>query len=69
MFVRTPGYGTVSASLLTAGGRLGARYYFAEAPAMRTAQSGWAREALGNGGTLVPADPAGSPFCRLELAG
>ena len=37
MFVRTEVYGTVSAGVLTAGGRLGERYYFATAAAMRAA--------------------------------
>ena len=30
VFIRTPGYGTVSSTILTAGGALGTRYYFAE---------------------------------------
>ena len=30
VFIRSPGYGTVSSTLLTAGGLLGDRYYFAE---------------------------------------
>lgn len=30
VFIRTPGYGTVSSTILTAGGAVGLRYYFAE---------------------------------------
>lgn len=67
VFVQTPGYGTVSASLLTVGGRLGDRYYYAEATAMREAQQGWARTASGNGQGLVPPSAAGSPFRRLTF--
>jgi uncharacterized protein with NRDE domain len=67
VFVQTPAYGTVSATLLTAGGRLGDRYYFAEKGAMRAAQAGWARAAFGNGDGLVPSDGAGSPFRRLDF--
>ncbi len=68
VFVRTPAYGTVSATILTAGGTLGDRYYYAEAPALRKAQTGWARGLAGNGVTLVPPSPKGSPFRRIELA-
>jgi uncharacterized protein with NRDE domain len=34
VFIRSPGYGTVSSSILTAGGKLGERYYFAEGEAL-----------------------------------
>ena len=65
--MRTPAYGTVSASILTAGGRLGDRYYYADAEAMRAAQADWARAAFGNGDGAVPPTAHGSPFQRLEF--
>lgn len=34
VFIRAPGYGTVSSTIITTGGRLGSRYYFAEAAEM-----------------------------------
>jgi uncharacterized protein with NRDE domain len=34
VFIRAPGYGTVSATIVTEGGALGARYYYAEAADM-----------------------------------
>jgi uncharacterized protein with NRDE domain len=68
VFVQTPAYGTVSATILTAGGTLGDRYYYADAAAMRSAQSGWARGCAGNGERPVPPSPEGSPFRRLEFA-
>jgi uncharacterized protein with NRDE domain len=34
VFIRTPAFGTVSASILTAGGKLGGRYYYADAADM-----------------------------------
>jgi len=36
VFIDTPGYGTVSSSIITLGGRLGERYYFAEREEMRS---------------------------------
>lgn len=65
VFIDTPGYGTVSSSILTAGGRLGWRYYHAPAAAMRAAQQGWARTAWGNGG--VPETDEGSPYTLLTF--
>jgi uncharacterized protein with NRDE domain len=80
VFVQTADYGTVSASVLTSGGRLGERYYYAGAAAMRAAQAGWARRlvipgasaaapdlAAGNG--VVPPPPEGSPFRRVVFGG
>jgi uncharacterized protein with NRDE domain len=69
VFIRTPGYGTVSASIICEGGALGDRYYFAEAADMDAAQPGWARRAFGNGEQDVPPDPAGSPFRLLSFPG
>ncbi len=66
VFIRTPGYGTVSASIITEGGSMGTRYYYAEAGAMRAAQDGWARAAFGDGGEAVPS-PEGSPFRLLTF--
>ena len=69
VFVETPDYGTVSASILTMGGKLGARYYFAEAEAMRRARKGWARETLPaqqDRGSHAPAR-GGSPFRLLTF--
>ncbi len=40
VFIRTPEYGTVSSSIITLGGKLGARYYYAEAAAMLAAKEG-----------------------------
>ncbi|HEX7927571.1 MAG TPA: hypothetical protein VF678_08270, partial [bacterium] len=34
VFIRSTGYGTVSSSIITEGGKLGSRYYFAEAAEM-----------------------------------
>lgn len=67
VFIRTPGYGTVSASIITEGGALGGRYYFAEGRDMRHAQQGWARGALGDGARAVPRSAAGSPFRLLRF--
>ncbi len=69
VFVETPGYGTVSAAILTSGGKLGERYYFAEAEAMRRAQQGWARGALLAEQGASPQAPArrGSPFRLLTF--
>lgn len=66
VFIGTPGYGTVSASIITSGGSLGERYYFAEAGAMHTAQSVWAQPLVGNGGE-PPSSPDGSPFKMMEF--
>lgn len=70
VFVETPGYGTVSATILTSGGKLGERYYFAEAEAMRRARQGWARETLQaeQGSAAVVPDPHGNPFRLLTFA-
>ena len=35
VFIETAGYGTVSSSIITLGGAIGDRYYFAERDAMR----------------------------------
>jgi uncharacterized protein with NRDE domain len=67
VFIHTEIYGTVSATLLTADGRLGDRYYYAEAEAMRTAQNGWAQSAFGNGPVPVPPSSEGSPFRLLTF--
>ena len=68
VFIETPDYGTVSSSIISIGGALGDRYYYADAAAMRKAQSGWARGLAGNGATLAPPGPKGSPFRKLEFA-
>ena len=39
VFVETPAYGTVSAAIITQGGPLGSRYYYADAAHMRSARS------------------------------
>ena len=40
VFIRTPGYGTVSSTILTAGGAVGERYYFAEGAELGTNPEG-----------------------------
>ncbi len=67
VFINTPGYGTVSASILTAGGVLGSRYYYAEAAAMRAAQQGWARGMFGHEGEATAPPAHGSPFRLLTF--
>ena len=67
VFISTPDYGTVSASIITSGGALGERYYYAEADAMRAAQGGWAREFAGNGEAATPSASEGSPFRQVAF--
>jgi uncharacterized protein with NRDE domain len=56
VFIRSPGYGTVSSSILTAGGKLGERYYYAESSSMERS----ARDAL-RGHTFQ------TPFRQIQL--
>ncbi|MCH8888486.1 MAG: hypothetical protein IIC13_18035, partial [SAR324 cluster bacterium] len=63
----TPDYGTVSASILTMGGKLDRRYYYAEAAAMASAQQGWARGMIGNGEIVAPGSAQGSPFRLVDF--
>lgn len=61
VFVNTPGYGTVSGSLLVSGGPLGERYYYADGVEMRKAQLDWAPRILTGADAVLP----GSPFHRI----
>ena len=63
VFVELPGYGTVSGSMLTSGGRLGERYYFAEGAAMLQARRSWALPVLLGRDSLSE----GTPFQRLNF--
>lgn len=67
VFIRTHDYGTVSASIITQGGNLGERYYYADAEDMRSAQNGWALGLSGNGPAGLPPSGAGSPFRLLDF--
>ena len=67
VFIQTPDYGTVSASILTMGGKLDRRYYYAEAAAMASAQQGWARGMIGNGEIVAPGSAQGSPFRLVDF--
>jgi len=49
VFIRTQAYGTVSSSIITLGGKLGSRYYFAERQAMQEADAGWRGGGAGPG--------------------
>lgn len=71
VLVDTPGYGTVSASVITAGGTLGTRYYHADGDALRQARDDWAGDALTRvlGRQVPDGDPAdwpGNPFQPVE---
>ncbi len=67
VFIQTPEYGTVSASIITMGGRLDGRYYYAEAADMRHAQTGWAGGIIANGENAAPGLAQGSPFRLVEF--
>ncbi len=68
VFIQTPEYGTVSASIITMGGGLDGRYYYAEAAAMAPAQTGWARGMIGNGEIAAPGSAQGSPFRLVDFS-
>jgi hypothetical protein len=65
VFVSVAGYGTVSSTILCAGGPLGDRYYYAERPAMLGAREGWA--AYPPEGVPLPTGE-GNPYRRLSFA-
>ena len=67
VFIQTPDYGTVSASIITLGGVLDGRYYYAEAAAMAPAQKRWARGRIGNGEIATPASARDSPFRLVDF--
>ncbi|MDH5752487.1 MAG: NRDE family protein [Deltaproteobacteria bacterium] len=58
-------YGTVSSTIITSGGPLGGRYYFARADDMLTAGP-WARSLLGDPSRSPSSGPQRSPFRLLE---
>lgn len=68
VFIQTPDYGTVSASIITIGGKLDGRYYYAEAAEMRLAQTGWARGILGGGEHTAADSAGGGPFRLLDFS-
>jgi uncharacterized protein with NRDE domain len=68
VFIRRPGYGTVSSSIITLGGSLGERYYFAKGEEMYGARHAMARHLANSGGAIgadaAPAESGGgeNPF-------
>ncbi len=67
VFIRSPEYGTVSSSVITAGGTLGARYYFAQGEEMYRTRHDMARRLARLAPRAEAGEPA-NPFHRLELA-
>lgn len=68
VFIQTAEYGTVSASILTLGGKLDGRYYYAEAEDMRRAQGGWARDIIGRGEDAGKESAGSSPFRMVDFS-
>lgn len=67
IFVVAPSYGTVSATIMASGGRLGERYHYAEAEAMhiaRTPGSGWAAQV---DLSRPPQSQSGTPFRAIQV--
>jgi len=66
VFIRSSGYGTVSSSIITEGGTLGFRYYYAEGRAMLRAGTAMARLAAADPPPATTEHPD-NPFRRLAF--